>query len=101
MRREFAAIGGIAGAAALELGFSEATMYMGSEEDGPVDADDEEDICLAEKVSIKGVPQTKVGFRPDWNPPGFSYKRREKDAMKKKVSALEEIDAAGTWNIGG
>ena len=107
MRRELVAVGGLKGAAALELGYTtEASMTTGSDTDGPVDDEDEVAIQIAERVSVNGVSVQSVGFRPDWNPPGFTYKRRESAARKKKrASGLEEIAAVGagttSWNIGG
>lgn len=95
MRRELMALGKSA-AAALELGFTPANIYMGSESDGPLEEDEAEFITLAEKVSLQDVKAKSFGFRPDWNPPGFTYKRREKDAMKRKLSALEEILLEGS-----
>lgn len=96
MRREIVALGK-AGAAALEVGYtSPAIVYMGSEEDGPIDEDEAELVRTAEKVSLSpDLKKDTFGFRPDWNPPGFTYKRRENAAMKKKRSALEEIIDSG------
>lgn len=96
MRRELAALGK-AGAAALEVGYtSPAIVYMGSEDDGPLEVDEAELVRTAEKVSLsRDIRKDSFGFRPDWNPPGFTYKRREKAAMKKKRSALEEILESG------
>ena len=91
MRRELVAAGGKSGAASLELGYMPATMNVGSDEDGPLDEDDAEYISLAKKVSVRDVSIKSIGFRPDWNPPGFTYKRREKAAMKKKKTTMEEI----------
>lgn len=95
MRRELVAAGGKSGAASLELGYViPATLNMGTESDGPVDEDEEEFIKVATRTpgtSLKGIQSKSFGFRPDWNPPGFTYKRREKAAMKKKVSKLEEM----------
>jgi len=91
MRREFMALGKSA-AMALELGFTRpAIVYMGSDADGPLDDEEETSVIISEKVALQNIKAKSFGFRPDWNPPGFTYKRREKDAMKKKRSALEEI----------
>eukprot|EP00555_Chaetoceros_dichaeta_P013571 CAMPEP_0198259798 /NCGR_PEP_ID=MMETSP1447-20131203/8902_1 /TAXON_ID=420782 /ORGANISM="Chaetoceros dichaeta, Strain CCMP1751" /LENGTH=259 /DNA_ID=CAMNT_0043947281 /DNA_START=24 /DNA_END=803 /DNA_ORIENTATION=- len=91
MRREFMALGKAA-ATALELGFTRpAIIYMGSDSDGPLDDEEETSVTISEKVPLQNINAKSFGFRPDWNPPGFTYKRREKDAMKKKLSALEEI----------
>jgi len=95
MRRELMALGKSA-AAALELGFTPAIIYMGSESDGPLDEDEAEFVKTAEKVTLRDVKAKSFGFRPDWNPPGFTYKRREKDAMNKKLSKLEEILLEGS-----
>ena len=104
MRRELVAVGGMKGAASLELGYTDASMTTGSDADGPVEQEEEKAMQIAERVSVKDVSIKTVGFRPDWNPPGFTYKRRESAAMKKKkTSGLEEIASvgAGDWNIGG
>lgn len=99
MRRELMALGK-ASATSMELGhISPAIIYMGGETDGPLDQDEADSYMKAfEKVSpsvLGGIKNAKTsfGFRPDWNPPGFTYKRREKAAMKdkKKKSNLEEI----------
>ena len=95
MRRELVAAGGKSGAAALQLGYTAATLNMGSESDGPLDEDEEEAITLSStSSSLQGVKSKTFGFRPDWNPPGFTYKRREKAAMKKKTSKLDEMKSA-------
>ena len=41
-----------------------------------------------------------VGFRTYFNPPGFTYKRREKAAMKRRKGAMEEIVEAGRTRRG-
>lgn len=95
MRRELVAAGGKSGAASLQLGYViPATLTMGSESDGPIDDDEQEFVQIATRSSgstLKGIEPKSFGFRPDWNPPGFTYKRREKAAMKKKVSKLDEL----------
>ena len=95
MRRELVAAGGKSGAAALELGYTTATLDMGSESDGPLEEDEEEEVELAPiSSSLRGTKAGTFGFRPDWNPPRFTYKRREKAAIKKKISKLDEMKAA-------
>ncbi|CAB9512600.1 expressed unknown protein [Seminavis robusta] len=93
MKRELVAAGGKSGAASLELGYTASSMNVGSESDGPIgDEEDGLEIMISERVSVKDVAPGSFGFRPDWNPPGFTYKRREKDALKKKKgSTLDEI----------
>uniref|UniRef100_A0A6U3SA92 Uncharacterized protein n=2 Tax=Ditylum brightwellii TaxID=49249 RepID=A0A6U3SA92_9STRA len=95
MRMELVAAGGKSGAASLELGYMPATMVMGSESDGSVEVEegieDEEIVISTKSSSVKDAQAKTFGFRPDWNPPGFTYKRREKAAMKKKVSKLDEM----------
>lgn len=98
MRRELMALGKVA-ATSLELGYIvPPIVYMGTETDGPMD-DDEADAYL--QVFQKSPPEVlgriqnkkSFGFRPDWNPPGFTYKRRENAARKdkpKKSSRLED-----------
>lgn len=96
MRRELVAAGGKSGAAMLELGYTGSTMNVGCETDDPVDEEEDGiEIQIAERVSgLQDVTPKSFGFRPDWNPPGFTYKRRESSAMKKnKLSGLEEIAA--------
>ena len=96
MRRELVAAGGKSGAASLQLGYiSPPTLNMGSESDGPLDDDEEVMITLVTSQKTSGsfqnIQAKTFGFRPDWNPPGFTYKRREKAAMKKKVSSFDEM----------
>mmetsp|Transcript_3084 Transcript_3084/g.7245 ORF Transcript_3084/g.7245 Transcript_3084/m.7245 type:complete len:289 (-) Transcript_3084:207-1073(-) len=94
MRPELVAAGGKSGAASLQLGvISPASLTMGTDSDGPLDEDEAEYIQVSVKgdTSLKDIPAKSFGFRPDWNPPGFTYKRREKDAMKKKKSSLDEM----------
>ena len=55
------------------------------------DAGATDSVRVFEKVSVKGVPPDAVGFRPDWNPPGFRYKRLESAALKGKTSRLDAI----------
>jgi hypothetical protein len=94
MRPELVAAGGKSGAASLQLGvISPASLDMGSESDDPLDDEEAELIHISVKgdTSLKDIPTKSFGFRPDWNPPGFTYKRREKDAMKKNKSSLDEM----------
>ena len=96
MRREFLALGK-AGATSLELGsIRPAIVYMGTETDGPLDEDEAQYLVVHEKAKEEDLQQItsnkSFGFRPDWNPPGFTYKRRESAARKdkKKTSSLQE-----------
>ncbi len=96
MRREFLALGK-AGATSLELGsIRPAIVYMGTETDGPLDEDEAQYLVVHEKAKAEDLQQItdnkSFGFRPDWNPPGFTYKRRESAARKdkKKTSSLQE-----------
>lgn len=90
MRRELVAAGAKYGAAYLQLGFmTPACLEMGSKSDGPLDAEEESTITIATRSSsVKGAKAKAFGFCPDWNPAGFTYKRREKAATKKKISNL-------------
>jgi len=89
---QLVAAGGKSGAALLQLGYvMPGTMCMACDTDGPLDEDDADEVLISERVGVGGVSAKDVGFRPDFNPPGFTYKRREKAAMKKKRSKLEEI----------
>ena len=102
MRRELMAKGSSA-ASSLELGYiSPPILYMGCDTDKPIDEDEvQQYLKIVDKKLLPAEELSKVksnntyGFRPDWNPPGFTYKRREKAAMKKKNSnkkkTLEEI----------
>jgi len=97
MRRELMALGK-SSAMSLEVGYiSPAGIYMGCESDGPLDEDEASYLKGFDKVSPSVLATVKntesFGFRPDWNPPGFTYKRREKAALKtkKQTSKLEEI----------
>ena len=85
---------GTAAAQQLQLGFCPPSMYMADETDGALDDEEAEEVQISERASVKGISTKDVGFRPDFNPPGFTYKRREKAAMKKKKSAMEEIAEA-------
>ena len=70
-----------------------ATMYMASDSDPPLDEEESEEVQIVQRASsdlIQGVSPKNIGYRPDFNPPGFTYKRREKSAMKKKKSNMEE-----------
>lgn len=99
MRREFMALGK-ASATSLELGHvAPASIYMGCDSDGPLSQEEADGYGLTgfEKAPpsvLRTIQDAKsFGFRPDWNPPGFTYKRREKAALKsnKPKSKLEEI----------
>ena len=84
LRDELMAVGGRTGAAALECGFARASLYMATADDGPVGDDGDDGITIATAVKCKGISSRSIGFRPDWNPTGFTYKRRESDSMAKK-----------------
>ena len=76
----------------MEIGIMPPTLNMADDTDTPLDEDEAEHVLLISKrVPVSEISIETVGFRPDFNPPGFTYKRREKAAMKKKKSALEEI----------
>ena len=95
---ELVAKGGKKGAQLLELGFMGATMYMASDSDPPLDGEEADELQIVTRApsdSIIGISPKDIGFRPDFNPPGFTYKRREKAAMKKKKSNMEEILEVG------
>jgi hypothetical protein len=106
MRRELMALGK-ASASSLELGYIvPPIVYMGTETDGPME-DDEADTYL--KIATKASPEVlakiqnnnnktepSFGFRPDWNPSGFKYKRQESAALKgnSKKSASSRLEDA-------
>ena len=64
---------------------------MATSEDLAVDEEDYDDnaIQVAQKASVSGVNSRSVGFRPDWNPQGFHYKRLESASLKKKDRLAE------------
>jgi len=82
-------------------------MNVGSEADGPLDEEEEATIQIATKpeAGLKDVSIQTIGFRPDWNPPGFTYKRREKAAMKKKTTSIKDeiasMDVDNDSAVGG
>mmetsp|Transcript_4340 Transcript_4340/g.5942 ORF Transcript_4340/g.5942 Transcript_4340/m.5942 type:complete len:275 (-) Transcript_4340:563-1387(-) len=82
---------GKAAATLMQLGYMPPTMYMADETEGALDDEEGNEVIVSKRVSVQGVSLNDVGFRPDFNPPGFTYKRRERAAMKKKKSSLEEI----------
>lgn len=76
----------------LQVGIMPPTLNMADETDTTLDEEDAEDVVISQRTCQGVSPTPKdVGFRPDFNPPGFTYKRREKAAMKKRKSAIEEI----------
>eukprot|EP00536_Pseudo-nitzschia_multiseries_P006967 jgi/Psemu1/16542/gm1.16542_g len=101
MRRELLARGKAA-ARALELGFVEpASITTGTETDEALDfffpPPEEATTATAASCQLRVVGKASpedlaaaaaapgsFGFRPDWNPPGFTYKRRESAARKEK-----------------
>lgn len=84
MRQELMVSGGLASAAALELGYSRATLAIAAEAEAPI-AEGDLEVEVAPNAPVKGISLECVGFRPDYNPPGFTYKRREKaGAVKEK-----------------
>ena len=85
---------GKAAAKQLQLGFMPPSMYMADETDAALDEEEGKEVLIPQRADVKGVCVKDIGFRPDFNPPGFTYKRREAAAMKKKKSALEEIEEA-------
>ena len=98
MRRALVATGGVRAAAGLELGFAEAGM-AGAEaaEAGPVDDQTARSIQVLDvsDKSVKAVPPSSVGFRPDFSPEGFAYKRRERvggDKEKEKRQRQKDRD---------
>jgi len=101
MRRELLAGGGGGGKKgsrpSLEVGYiSPPIVYMGTETDSSIDPEEAQYVTLVDvKVPVEElgqVPPNTYGFRPDWNPPGFTYKRREKDAMKKKKNKRKTLE---------
>lgn len=92
MRPELMASAGRDAAAALELGYRRASLYMAVREDGPEEEEDDDDAnpnLAGKSATARDTPPKMVGFRPDFNPDGFTYKRRETAALKKPSSRLE------------
>ena len=78
-------------------------MAMAAEEDGPIASEEEEglDIQLAATdVSVKEVSPPAVGFRPDFNPRGFAYKRRERAGGDKEKEKRRKREAAEAFERG-
>ena len=76
----------------MQVGYMPPTMTMAEETEPPLDEDEAEDVQILQRVPIKGdVSLKNIGFRPDFNPKGFTYKRRERASMKKKKSSIDEI----------
>ncbi len=74
----------------MQVGYMPPTMNMADETEPPLD--EAEDVQILQRVPIKGdVSLKNIGFRPDFNPKGFTYKRRERASMKKKKSSMDEI----------
>lgn len=83
---------GQAAAKLMQVGFMPPSMNMADESEPALDEEESEDVQIPQRVAIKDdVSLKNIGFRPDFNPPGFTYKRRERSAMKTKKSGLDEI----------
>ena len=79
----------------LQLGICPPSMTMADESDGALDEDEAEDIMVSPKAPISSdVSLSLCGFRPDFNPAGFTYKRRESAALKKRTDRLAEMKDA-------
>ena len=69
-----------------------ASLYMAVREDGPEEEEEDDDAnpkLAGKSATARDTPPKMVGFRPDFNPDGFTYKRRETAALKKPSSRLE------------
>lgn len=77
----------------MQLGFMPPSLNMADETETPLDEEEAEDMqILPQRLAIRGdVSLKNIGFRPDFNPKGFTYKRRERASMKKKKSDMDEI----------
>eukprot|EP00984_Skeletonema_dohrnii_P028267 scaffold18188_cov154-Skeletonema_dohrnii-CCMP3373.AAC.1 len=83
---------GQAAAKLMQVGFMPPSMNMADESEPALDEEESEDVQIPQRVAIKDdVSLKNIGFRPDFNPKGFTYKRRERSAMKAKKSGLDEI----------
>ena len=101
MRQELMAGGGRDAAAALELGFiAPGCLQAGGAADSPADDNasyEQDEVALAEftkKVAAPGSAKL-IGFRPDWNPPGFTYKRRESAARRENAARKKKKGKLG------
>ncbi|KAJ1460061.1 hypothetical protein M885DRAFT_509756 [Pelagophyceae sp. CCMP2097] len=85
MRHELMAVAAsVAGLKLLQVGVSDASLDMAVLEDGALDDDDAENVVAAPKApGARDLALERIGFRPDFNPPGFSYKRLESASLKK------------------
>ena len=63
--------------------YTRASLAIAAEAEAPIDGGDLE-VEIAPDVPVKGISLNCVGFRPDYNPPGFTYKRREKAGAAKE-----------------
>ena len=89
---QLAAKGQLAAAKLMQVGFMPPSMNMADESEPALDEEESEDVQIPQRVAIKDdVSLKNIGFRPDFNPKGFTYKRRERSAMKAKKSGLDEI----------
>ena len=89
---QLAAKGQLAAAKLMQVGFMPPSMNMADESETALDEEESEDVQIPQRVAIKDdVSLKNIGFRPDFNPKGFTYKRRERSAMKAKKSGLDEI----------
>ena len=83
---------GQAAAKLMQVGFMPPTMNMADESEPALDEEESKDVQIPQRVAVKDdVLLKNIGFRPDFNPKGFTYKRRERSAMKVKKSGLDEI----------
>ena len=96
------AVNGMKGAASLELGWTSPSLVMAAEEDGPLEVEEEGmDIKLAATdASVKDVAIPAIGFRPDFNPRGFAYKRRERAGADNEKKKRREREAAEAFDRG-
>jgi hypothetical protein len=90
------AAGGNDAAGGIEVGYGRATLDMADGTDGALDEEEAGRVRAHVRAPVRGGGSLRdVGFRPDFNPPGFTYRRREKAAMKRRKGAMEEIAEAG------
>ena len=76
---------GHSAAKSMQVGLMPPSMNMADESEPALDEEDAEDVQIPQREAIKGdVSLKNIGFRPDFNPKGFTYKRRERSAMKAK-----------------
>eukprot|EP00584_Thalassiosira_punctigera_P010000 CAMPEP_0172538982 /NCGR_PEP_ID=MMETSP1067-20121228/10274_1 /TAXON_ID=265564 ORGANISM="Thalassiosira punctigera, Strain Tpunct2005C2" /NCGR_SAMPLE_ID=MMETSP1067 /ASSEMBLY_ACC=CAM_ASM_000444 /LENGTH=258 /DNA_ID=CAMNT_0013324593 /DNA_START=58 /DNA_END=834 /DNA_ORIENTATION=- len=82
---------GKAAARRLQLGYMPPSMSMADETDAALDEKEAEEVQIWHRADVLGVSVGDIGFRPDFNPRGFTYKRREGAATRRRKSSMAEV----------